>query len=224
MNRPIVPIPEQLLRQEAFLVRFWRYVERVPDPAACWLWVGPRTSSGYGQLRGTLGRGPQGRRFILLAHRVSYSLAKGTIPAGLIVRHSCDNPRCVNPEHLVRGTMADNARDMIRRGRKVVSEVVRRKGPSHPAARHTQEARDGALHLLVVELMPYELVRDITGVPLGTLARWVKQKYGDRYRRKSRPMFTAAVRDEIARTGRWSGWQEGWYMVDGKPTYTGGRG
>lgn len=55
-----------------------------------------------------------------LAHRVAYCIAQG-IPveeiAGLVVRHRCDNPRCVNPEHLEIGTQADNIDDMVRRGR-----------------------------------------------------------------------------------------------------------
>lgn len=69
--------------------------------------------------------GPNGYRQIALeggkreyAHRVAWQLATGrTIPAGLKVLHSCDNPRCVNPAHLSVGTQAENVRESIRKGR-----------------------------------------------------------------------------------------------------------
>lgn len=49
-------------------------------------------------------------------HRVMYKYFKGNIPDGLIVRHTCDHPGCINPDHLVLGTPADNARDRIIHG------------------------------------------------------------------------------------------------------------
>lgn len=51
------------------------------------------------------------------AHRVAYVIAKGDIPDGAVVMHSCDNPRCVNPDHLSLGTQSDNLSDAARKGR-----------------------------------------------------------------------------------------------------------
>jgi len=76
--------------------------------------------AGYGLIKS----GPKGRR--VLAHRVSYIVHKGEIPPGKIVRHSCDQPCCVNPEHLSLGTPADNANDRSRRKR-----GSRRDGENH---------------------------------------------------------------------------------------------
>lgn len=50
-------------------------------------------------------------------HRVAYATTHGPIPAGVVIRHSCDTPRCINTDHLLAGTIADNNRDRDERGR-----------------------------------------------------------------------------------------------------------
>lgn len=76
----------------------------------CIEWVGGRTGYGYGQLK-------EGRR-TRLAHRVAWELRYGLIPTELCVLHRCDNPACVNVQHLFVGTHKDNTADMIAKGRR----------------------------------------------------------------------------------------------------------
>lgn len=93
--------------------RFWEKVE-IRD--GCWKWHGAKVNGGYGAL--TIG--PRGAGSIR-AHRLSYILHKGEIPAGLLVLHECDNPECTNPEHLVLGNRADNMRHVSERKRNPLS-------------------------------------------------------------------------------------------------------
>jgi HNH endonuclease len=93
--------------------RFWRFVA-AGAPSACWRWSGatPARSDGgdrYGSFR-------VGDRNVG-AHRVAFLLTKGQIPAGKMVRHTCDVSLCCNPAHLVLGTALDNMRDKMDRGR-----------------------------------------------------------------------------------------------------------
>lgn len=70
---------------------------------------------------GALFRDGYGRKYLkgryLLAHRWAWEQANGPIPDGLVVRHKCDNPSCVNPDHLELGSQGDNVRDAVERGR-----------------------------------------------------------------------------------------------------------
>lgn len=111
--RVIPKLDEKIMR------RWLRKVYRGPE-TDCWVWFGARTLGGYGQIR--IGAEP-GK---YLAHRVGYRWYKGPIRKGHPLLHTCDNPSCVNPDHLKVGTFGRNTWDMIGKGRHRGSvEVVR---------------------------------------------------------------------------------------------------
>lgn len=87
-----------------------RLAARSRRDGECLLYV-----EGSANKRGHVRIGYQGRKQYV--HRVAYLVAKGPIPAGLHVLHSCDVPRCIEPAHLRVGTNADNIADKVRRGR-----------------------------------------------------------------------------------------------------------
>lgn len=115
--------PEHWARQ---LEDVWEQV-KCGGPDECWPWTGPTDEDGYGDMRlkGGLRR----------AHRIAFFAATNIEPGELVVRHTCDNPPCCNPAHLILGTAKDNNRDIHDRGR-----WCDRKGSRHPLAKLDEAA------------------------------------------------------------------------------------
>jgi predicted DNA-binding protein YlxM (UPF0122 family) len=88
--------------------RFWSKVNMTSDDS-CWTWKASTRRRGYG------GFALDGKT--RAAHRVSWMLANGAIPDGMLVCHRCDNPSCVRPNHLFLGSQQENVDDMIGKGR-----------------------------------------------------------------------------------------------------------
>lgn len=86
--------------------RFWNKVNILSDDE-CWIWQAAHSSGGYGSI------GIDGK--IVGAHRVAFEIANGYKPN--ICRHTCDNPPCVNPKHLLDGTQKDNMMDCAQKMR-----------------------------------------------------------------------------------------------------------
>lgn len=100
----------------------------VNESTGCWEWTGKKNADGYGRFGLN--------RRIWLAHRLSYAMHLAAIPEGMVVRHRCDNPACINPDHLLLGTHADNVADMISRGRANFSTLSQyRHGETNPNAK-----------------------------------------------------------------------------------------
>ena len=102
--------------------RFWRKVNKT---SSCWLWTGAVFGHGYGQLT-------RNKRHFT-AHRFSWLMHYGPIPATTDVCHLCDIPACVNPGHLFLGTRKDNMADMVKKGRQ--SRVSRARGENNAHAK-----------------------------------------------------------------------------------------
>lgn len=90
--------------------RFYNKIKKSKDND-CWIWTGwiMKNSLGYG--------GFYYKEKDTTAHRASYMIHKGDVPNGMCVCHTCDNPKCVNPDHLWLGTYQDNMDDMKRKKR-----------------------------------------------------------------------------------------------------------
>lgn len=83
--------------------------DKCKNPKACWNWLKSKNEKGYGKTRS------EGK--LHYTHRLSWELVNGKIPVGLFVLHKCDNPSCINPNHLFLGTSKDNFEDMMKKGR-----------------------------------------------------------------------------------------------------------
>ncbi len=105
--------PEELIEE------FMELCEPIPE-AGCWLWTGGLRAQRYGSFK------------TWYAHRFSFEAFSRPLRAGEVVRHTCDTPLCVNPDHLRAGSQRDNMQDALVRGRLWL-------GSSNPAARHSAD-------------------------------------------------------------------------------------
>jgi hypothetical protein len=116
----------------------------VDKKTGCWKWTAGTNKRSDGKRRGVFAMPRMGRR-PQVATRCSWQLYRGPITENAHVLHTCDNPHCVNPEHLYLGTHADNMRDMISRKRHwSVNDPVRVRAHCAAMASHTGETNGSA--------------------------------------------------------------------------------
>ncbi len=112
--------------------RFWKHVDK-RGPDECWNWSGDTSRAGYGSLWNKETSRNVG------AHRFSYIMFYGEIPASKYVLHSCDNKKCVNPLHLSLGDAKQNTQDAIKRGLRPACAIPIARGEENPKSKLTLE-------------------------------------------------------------------------------------
>jgi hypothetical protein len=114
-----------------------RFFAKVQKTDGCWVWIGSASPLGYGRIN--VDGVPR------IAPRISWQLHNGDIPDGMSVCHRCDNPRCVNPDHLFLATHSGNMQDMVSKNRHAAKTRPERyaRGDRHGSHTHPERWRRG---------------------------------------------------------------------------------
>lgn len=109
------------------LEKFWKHV-KIDSMTGCWQWTGGKNEFGYGIFCTDKRR--------IRTHRYCWELFKEPIPKGMCICHHCDNPSCINPDHMFIGTQAENMADMRKKHR---GSTKPRPGTENPAAKLSEQ-------------------------------------------------------------------------------------
>lgn len=147
-------VPNRVMGEgETFAEKFWSRVAVTANPEKCWNWFGTIERSGYGRAMF------EGRN--AATHRIAFALHNGYMPVNFVL-HSCDNRKCVNPNHLREGTHQENMDDMVKRNRSP-------KGERHPLCILNEE-KVREIRCLLAEGQTQESIAKMFGVNRGSIA------------------------------------------------------
>ena len=163
----------RIARRKAVLQEvFWSRATR--QSSGCWEWPTTQTTGWYG-------------RFVIdgvehYAHRLAYEWTYGPVPEGMYVCHRCDNPPCINPDHLFLGTQTDNMRDMLAKGHAGVwvhpERLVR--GDKHPSRLYPERRpRGDAHHARAFGMQPNARGRKVTAKVTLDQVRDIRRVYAE---------------------------------------------
>ncbi len=145
-----------------------RFFNKVEKTDYCWNWIAGSRGKGYGAFKY--------KSKVIDAHRMSWLLHNGKIPNDLFVCHKCDNPSCVNPNHLFLGTHSDNMKDAYVKGRLNTDTIRKPFSKNYIPTNSTLKTktdidlvkkaiinRSTSLKQLAIQLnLSYQLIRDIS--------------------------------------------------------------
>jgi len=141
--------------EEQYLIdqqkRFLKFVDKTDS---CWIWKGSKDKEGYGCFNYRCKK--------IKAHRYSYSLIHGIIKGGYFICHKCDNPSCVNPDHLYEGTCKDNMKD-----------IRDRKRWGNPRKR-IEDKQKNACKILHKNNFSYREISELLNISIGTVKKYAK--------------------------------------------------
>jgi hypothetical protein len=142
------------------VARFWSKVDIPEGDFVCWNWRAGKTAKGYGRFKH--------RGYMRRAHRIAWEIVHGEALGDRVARHTCDNPSCCNPRHIVPGTVQDNVDDMMSRGRHVPHLVGTMAGENNPNSKLT-ENDVAAVRLAIGMGDTDELIANRHGVSAGAI-------------------------------------------------------
>jgi len=146
--------------------RFWIKVD-IKGPNECWEWKAGCNKDGYGEFR-------NGNKNIN-AHRLAWELTNGKSAEGKVIRHTCDNPPCCNPNHLKDGTQKDNIQDCINKGRHKITNI-RAKGEHNGNVKLTKEQVLEIRKLYLTGNYTQQRLADMFGVSQVQIGRIINNK------------------------------------------------
>ncbi|WP_366945189.1 HNH endonuclease signature motif containing protein [Zoogloea sp.] len=156
-------LEEPILFDADFVRRFEGKIEKTEG---CWIWAASTAGKGYGQMKLPRQRKQE------YAHRLAYQIYRGAIPAGLFVCHACDNPKCVNPDHLFLGTCKQNLQDMKSKGRSTHGTRSRQAVLNEDSVRKIRACL--VLGMTQIQIAAAFNVSQITVSRINTRQRWAR--------------------------------------------------